>query len=255
MGISLKGMTALVTGASSGIGKSTAVLLAKEGVRLVLCARDAAKLPTDEELSGAAGVYRFALDVSKRAEVQAALGALPEEWKAIDILVNNAGKARGMAKIYEDEIDNWDEMVDTNVKGLLYVSRAILPGMVERGRGHVVNIGSTAGHWTYANGVVYCATKSAERAINEGMKIDLTGTPVRVTTVDPGLVETNFSQVRFNGDEEKAAKVYAGMTPLEPEDVADAIVWAVTRPLHVNVQTVLLMPTDQGNATTVHRRT
>jgi len=256
MSLSLRSQIVFITGASSGIGRATAFALAAEGVRLLLCARNAEKLPSESELlaAGAEAVHLFAMDVSSRAAIETAVAALPEEWKKVDILVNNAGKARGLAKIYEDDPDHWDEMIDTNVKGLLHVSRAFIPGMVQRGRGHVVNIGSTAGHWTYANGAVYCASKAAERAINEGMKIDLTGTPVRVTTVDPGMVETNFSAVRFSGDEEKAAKVYAGLTPLTPEDVADAIRYAVTRPTHVNIQTILMMPTDQGNATVFNRR-
>lgn len=256
MAIALRGWTVLVTGASSGIGRATALTLASYGVRLMMCARSVDRLPTEEECkaAGAEAVYRFAMDVSKPDEIKQAAEALPEEWKKVDILVNNAGKARGLTKIYEDDPENWDEMIDTNVKGLLRVSRTFIPGMVERGRGHVVNIGSTAGHWVYGNGVVYCATKSAERAINEGMKIDLTGTPVRVTTIDPGMVETNFSVVRFGGDSDKASKVYAGVTPLTPEDIADAIAYAVTRPLHVNVQTMLIMPTDQGNATVFNRR-
>jgi len=256
MSLSLRSQTVFITGASSGIGRATAFALAAEGVRLLLCARNAEKLPTESELlsAGAEAAYLFAMDVSNRAAIETAVAALPEEWKKVDILVNNAGKARGLAKIYEDDPDHWDEMIDTNVKGLLHVSRAFMPGMVGRGRGHVVNIGSTAGHWIYANGAVYCASKAAERAINEGMKIDLTGTPVRVTTVDPGMVQTNFSAVRFSGDEEKAAKVYAGLTPLTPEDVADAIRYAVTRPAHVNIQTILMMPTDQGNATVFNRK-
>lgn len=256
MGITLRGMTALVTGASSGIGRATAVALAAEGVRLMMCARDASSLPTEDECKslGAEAVYGFALDVSVKADIDRAVNELPAEWKDVDILVNNAGKARGLAKLWEDDPQNWDEMIDTNVKGLLWMTRAFMPGMVKRGRGHVVNIGSTAGYWPYANAAVYCGTKAAEMAITEALKLDATGTPVRVTSIDPGMVETNFSEVRFHGDTQKAEKVYQGLTPLTPEDIADAIVYSVTRPLHVNIHNILITPTDQGNSTTFNRK-
>jgi NADP-dependent 3-hydroxy acid dehydrogenase YdfG len=155
--------------------------------------------------------------------------------------------------VYEDDPENWEEMIDTNVRGLLYVTRALVPGMVERGRGHVINMGSTAGYITYANGAVYCATKAAEKAISEGLKIDLMGTAVRVTSIDPGMVETEFSEVRFRGDKEKAAKVYQNITTLKPEDIADAIVWAASRPAHVNIHTVVMTTIDQANSVTFHR--
>ena len=173
----------------------------------------------------------------ERDSVDAALASLPPDWQAIDVLVNNAGLSRGLTKLHEDDPENWEEMIDTNIKGLLYVTRAVVPGMVERNAGHVINLGSTAGYITYANGAVYCATKAAEKAISEGLKIDLMGTPVRVTSVDPGMVETDFSRVRFRGDEQRAAKVYENITPLQPEDVADAILWAATRPAHVTTST------------------
>jgi hypothetical protein len=253
---SLQGKTALITGASSGIGRSTAIAFARERSRLLICARNLELL---EELrktllaAGAPSVHVFQLDVQKRAEVEAAIENLPDEWKQIDILVNNAGLSRGLAKIYEDDPQNWDEMIDTNVKGLLYVTRNVVPGMVERGHGHIINLGSTAAYITYANGAVYCATKAAEKAISEGLKIDLMGTAVRVTSVDAGMVETNFSKVRFRGDEERAAKVYQNITPLQPEDVADAIVWAASRPAHVNIHTVVMTTIDQANSTVFHR--
>jgi NADP-dependent 3-hydroxy acid dehydrogenase YdfG len=158
-----------------------------------------------------------------------------------------------LAKVYEDDPQNWEEMIDTNVKGLLYVTRTVVPGMVERGRGHVINLGSTAGYMTYANGAVYCATKAAEKSISEGLKIDLMGTPVRVTSIDPGMVETEFSEVRFRGDKERAEKVYQNITPLTPEDVADAIVWAASRPAHVNIHTVVMTTIDQANSVVFHR--
>jgi 3-hydroxy acid dehydrogenase/malonic semialdehyde reductase len=254
---SLKGKIVLVTGAGSGIGRSTAIAFAREGSRLLICARNLEPL---EELrqtlisAGAAAVHVFLLDVQKRVEVEAAIAGLPAEWREIDVLVNNAGLSRGLAKLHEDDPENWEEMIDTNVKGLLYVTRSVVPGMVARGRGHVINLGSTAGYITYANGAVYCATKAAEKSISEGLKIDLMGTPVRVTSVDPGMVETNFSKVRFRGDEDRAAKVYQNITPLQPEDVADAIVWAASRPAHVNIHTVVMTTIDQANSTVFNRR-
>ncbi len=256
MGISIRGKIAFVTGASAGIGRSTALALAGEGANLLLCARstDALEVMRPELLrAGAADVHVIALDVRNRIEVESAVAELPAAWQNIEILVNNAGLARGLEKIYLDDPDFWDEMIDTNTKGLLYVTRAVLPGMVERGAGHVVNLGSTAGWTAYAGGAVYCATKAAERMLSEGMRIDLLGTPVRVTSVDPGMVETRFSEVRFGGDKERAAKVYANVVPLTPEDVADAIVWAVTRPAHVNVSSLLLTSISQANAVTIHR--
>jgi 3-hydroxy acid dehydrogenase/malonic semialdehyde reductase len=182
------------------------------------------------------------------------LSSLPNEWRDIDILVNNAGLSRGLTKVYEQDPEDWQEMIDTNVLGLLHVTRAIVPRMVERGIGHVINLGSTAGHMTYANGAVYCASKAAEMAISEGLKLDLMGTPVRVTSIDPGMVETDFSKVRFRGDEEKAAKVYANITPLDPSDVADAIVWVASRPAHVNIHSMLITSIDQGNSMVLNRR-
>jgi 3-hydroxy acid dehydrogenase / malonic semialdehyde reductase len=253
---SLRGKTVFVTGASSGIGRATAIAFAEEGCRLLLCARGLGAL---EELrptlisSGSPEVHIFELDVQKRAEVEAAIEGLPVEWGEIDVLVNNAGLSRGLTKVYEDDPQNWEEMIDTNVKGLLYVTRNVVPRMVARGRGHVINLGSTAGYIAYANGAVYCATKAAEKLISEGLKIDLMGTAVRVTSVDPGMVETNFSKVRFRGDEERAAKVYQNITPLKPEDVADAIVWAASRPAHVNIHTVVMTTIDQANSVTFHR--
>jgi 3-hydroxy acid dehydrogenase/malonic semialdehyde reductase len=254
---SLKGKTVFITGASSGIGRATAIAFAREGARLLLCARRLGPLEALRQTltaSGAPAVHVFELDVQKRSEVETAIANLPADWRDIDVLVNNAGLSRGLTKLYEDDPENWEEMIDTNVKGLLYVTRSIVPGMVARGRGHVINLGSTAAYITYANGAVYCASKAAEKSISEGLKIDLMGTPVRVTSVDAGMVETNFSKVRFRGDEERAAKVYQNITPLQPEDVADAIVWAATRPAHVNIHTVVMTTIDQANSTVFHRR-
>jgi NADP-dependent 3-hydroxy acid dehydrogenase YdfG len=253
----LKGKIVFITGASSGIGAATAVAFAAEGARLLLAARRAGKLAQVASLAlerGAAAVHSFHMDVRDYRAVQNAIDALPEEWAEIDVLVNNAGLSRGLEKLYLGKIEDWDEMIDTNVMGLLYVSRAVVPGMVVRGRGHVVNLGSTAGELTYPGAAVYCASKAAERAINDGLRQDVLGTPVRVTSVDPGMVETDFSLVRFHGDAERAAKVYKGVTPLTPEDVADAILWAVTRPPHVNIARVLLTSVDQANSLLFDRK-
>lgn len=252
----LQGKIVLVTGASSGIGEATAMAFAHEGAKLLLCARRLEKLKELEpqlKAAGAAGVHVFELDVQNRPAVEKAIAALPAEWQEIDVLVNNAGLSRGLTKLHEDDPQNWEEMIDTNVKGLLYMTRAVVPGMVKRGRGHVINMGSTAGYITYANGAVYCGTKAAEKAISEGLKIDLMGTPVRVTSVDPGMVETEFSEVRFRGDKVRAAKVYENITPLKAEDVADAIVWAASRPLHINIHNILMTSIDQANSIVLHR--
>jgi NADP-dependent 3-hydroxy acid dehydrogenase YdfG len=252
----LAGKIVFITGASSGIGRATARAFAAQGAKLLLCARRQEKLTElAAELDQAEDVYTFRLDVSDREAVDQTIANLPEEWKAIGILVNNAGLSRGLDKLYEDDPQNWEEMLDTNVKGLLYVTRAVVPGMVERGAGHVISLGSTAGHQTYAKGAVYCATKAAERVISEGLKLDLMGTPVRVTSVDPGMVETAFSEVRFRGDADKAAKVYENITPLSPEDVAETILWAATRPAHVNIHSIVMTTIDQANSNVLVRRT
>ena len=254
--MSLKGKIVFITGASSGIGAATALAFAAEGARLLLAARRIDKLAEVASQSlelGASSVHTFALDVRNRKAVQHAIDTLTPEWTEIDILVNNAGLSRGLEKLYAGNIDDWEEMLDTNVKGLLYVTRAVVPGMVERGRGHVVNLGSTAGEITYPNGAVYCASKAAERAINDGLRQDVLGTPIRVTTVDPGMVETDFSLVRFHGDAQRAANVYKGVEALTPVDVAEAIVWAASRPAHVNVARILLTPVQQANSLLFHR--
>jgi NADP-dependent 3-hydroxy acid dehydrogenase YdfG len=254
--MSLKGKIVFITGASSGIGAATALAFAAEGARLLLAARRAGKLAEVASMAlekGAAAVHSIDLDVRDHRAVQRAIDELPEEWAAIEVLVNNAGLSRGLDKLYMGKVEDWDEMIDTNVKGLLYVTRAVTPGMVVRGRGHVVNMGSTAGELTYPNGAVYCASKAAERAVNDGLRQDLLGTPVRVTSIDPGMVETDFSLVRFRGDTELANKVYKGVTPLRAEDVADAILWAVSRPAHVNIARVVLTTIDQANSLLFHR--
>jgi len=257
---SVRDRVVLITGASSGIGAATARAFAAEGAKLFLCARRLERLQEMEaELRslGASEIRCESLDVTDREAVQHLLGRTEQagaSWLEIDVLVNNAGLSRGLGKLYQDDPTNWDEMLDTNVRGLLNVTRAVVPQMVERKRGHVVSLGSTAGHQTYAGGTVYCASKAAERVISEGLKLDLMGTPVRVTTIDPGMVKTDFSMVRFGGDQAKADKVYEDITPLEPEDVADAILWAVTRPARVNIHSILLTTIDQANSTTLVRR-
>jgi NADP-dependent 3-hydroxy acid dehydrogenase YdfG len=256
--MNLKGKTVFITGASSGIGEATAYAFAAEGVRLLLCARRMEKLSAvaeEAQTRGAAEVHCFELDVRHQPAVAAAITSLPSEWTAIDILVNNAGLSRGLDKLYQGSIEDWEEMIDTNVKGMLYVTRAVVPGMVQRGSGHVVNLGSTAQEITYPNGAVYCATKAAVKAINDGLRQDVLGTPVRVSSIDPGMVETDFSRVRFRGDEDRAAKVYQGITPLTTADVADAIVWATSRPAHVNIAHVLMTPVGQANSLLFHRET
>jgi len=255
--MSIKGKIVFVTGASSGIGAATALAFAAEGARLLLAARRAGKLAVVATAAlehGAEAVHTISLDVRDRNAVQQTIDALPTEWARIEVLINNAGLSRGLEKLYQGSIDDWEEMIDTNVKGLLYVTRSVVPGMVERGCGHVVNLGSTAGELTYPNGAVYCATKAAERAINDGLRQDVLGTPIRVTSVDPGMVETEFSVVRFHGDTERAATVYQGLQPLTPEDVADAILWAVSRPARVNIARILLTPVQQANSLLFHRR-
>jgi NADP-dependent 3-hydroxy acid dehydrogenase YdfG len=252
----LKGKIVFITGASAGIGAATAAAFAAEGARLLLAARRAGKLAevaSKALAGGAAAVHSIDLDVRSRHSVQQAIDELPPEWADIDILVNNAGLSRGMEKIYTGKIDDWEEMIDTNIKGMLYVVRAVVPMMVVRGRGHVVTLGSMAGEIVYPNGAVYCGTKAAARAISDGLRDDLLGTPVRVTSVDPGLVETDFSLVRFRGDAGRAAKVYKGIMPLTAEDIADVILWAVTRPAHVNIARVSLTSVHQANSLLVHR--
>ncbi len=254
---SLKNKLVFITGATSGIGQATAHAFAAEGARLLIAARREDKLREEVNAlksAGALDVHAVTLDVTQRSAVEAIPGNLPEAWQEIDILINNAGLSRGLDKLYEGRPDDWEQMINTNVMGLLYVTRAIVPGMVKRGRGHVVNMGSTAGELTYPGGAVYCASKAAERAINDGLRQDVLGTPIRVTTVDPGMVETDFSEVRFHGDKERAAKVYQGITPLTAGDIADTIVWVTSRPAHVNIARVVLTPVDQANAFLLHRK-
>jgi NADP-dependent 3-hydroxy acid dehydrogenase YdfG len=246
---------AFITGATSGIGKSTAYLLAKKGYRLIITGRRKAELAIiKKELSEHTEIMTLCFDVCNRKEVETELSELPENWKPIDILINNAGNAHGFSPIDEGLLDDWDAMIDINVKGLLYVSRAILPQMVERKKGHIINIGSIAGKEVYPNGNVYCASKYAVDAITQGMRIDLNTYNIKVTAINPGMVETEFSSVRFKGDKEKAKSVYKGMTPLRPDDIAEIIYFIVSRPPHVNIADLIVLPTAQASAVIVNRK-
>jgi 3-hydroxy acid dehydrogenase/malonic semialdehyde reductase len=256
--ITVNNQVILITGASSGIGTACAKIFARGGARLILAARRGERLQeVADALNKMYGVeiYLLPLDVRDRLAVESAISSLPPHWYDIDILINNAGLSRGLDKLHEGNSQDWEEMIDTNIKGLLYLTRYVVPGMVNRGRGHVVNLGSIAGHQTYPGGNVYCGTKAAVKAISEGLKQDLLGTPIRVTSVDPGMVETEFSDVRFHGDTERAKKVYQGTTPLTADDIADVIFFCVTRSPHVNINEVILMPVDQASATLVNRQT
>ncbi|MGH8897705.1 MAG: SDR family oxidoreductase [Egibacteraceae bacterium] len=242
----------LVTGASSGIGRSCARAFAEAGARLLLCARRGERL-TELAAELEPECHTFVLDVRDRDATEAAIGGLPQEWAAIDVLVNNAGLAAGLAPLHEGDVDDWDRMISTNVRGLLNVTRPVVRGMVARGRGHVINIGSIAGHEAYPGGAVYCATKAAVGKITEGLRMDLLGAGVRVSTVDPGMVETEFSIVRFHGDHDRAAEVYDGTAPLTPDDIAETVVWIADRPAHVQIAEVIILPTAQASATRVAR--
>ncbi len=245
-----------VTGASSGIGAACARAFAREGARLLLIARRAERLEAlgaELRASGSPEIAHCVLDVRDRVALAAAAAELPERWKQVEVLVNNAGLSRGLDKLHEARHDDWEEMIDTNVKGLLYVDRLVVPWMVARRRGTVIHIGSIAGRQVYPGGSVYCATKHAVRALTEGLRLDLLGTGVRVTSVDPGLVHTEFSLVRFRGDRERAEAVYEGLRPLTAEDIAEVVVFAASRPPHVQLAEVLVLPTDQASATAVHR--
>ena len=253
---SLKDKIVLITGASSGIGEAAARAFAVQGCRLILSARRIERINSlAAELTSEYGIdtHSIQLDVRDQKAVEKAISQLPDKWSSIEVLVNNAGLSRGLDKLQEGKIDDWDEMIDTNIKGLFYMSRAVLPGMIERGAGHVINIGSIAGHEIYPAGGVYCATKHAVKAISKSMRLDLLGTPLRVTCVDPGMVLTEFSIVRFHGDEKRADMVYEGLKPLSPDDVADAIVYCATRPAHVNIDDLLIMPQAQASTTMVNR--
>lgn len=246
--------TALITGATSGIGRATARYFAKNHFRLVLCGRRDDRLAQlQDELAGLTMVHTLNFDVRSNNSTNEAIASIPDEFKNIDILINNAGNAHGLDPIESGDIADWDMMIDINIKGLLYVSKAIIPGMIARGHGHIINIGSIAGKEVYPNGNVYCATKHAVDALNQGMRMDLNQYGIRVGAINPGLVATEFSEVRFKGDKERAAGVYTGYEPLKPEDIADIITFVVTRPYHINIADLTVLPTAQASAAQVRK--
>ena len=252
----LKNKIVFITGASSGFGKACAEQFAALGANLLICARRAdriEKIAFELHRKYKVKVFAFQLDVRNQEDVDDIISGLPKEWKKIEVLVNNAGLSRGLNKIQDGVLLDWEEMIDTNVKGLLYVSRAVIPMMLKNKRGHIINIGSIAGQEVYPAGNVYCASKHAVDALTKGMRIDLNDTPIKVSTVDPGLAETEFSLVRFRGDKEKAKMVYKGLKPLSASDVAEIVVFTATRSEHINIAQVLLLPKCQASTTLVKR--
>ncbi len=250
--------TVFITGASSGIGAACAEILAQEGkYRLVLCARRTDRLKELEKriwsIYPDCAIYSFALDVRHQKEVLAALSNLPEDWQNIDVLINNAGLSQGLDNIADGDIDDWDRMIDTNIKGLLYVTKAVIPLLKTSNTPHIINIGSIAGKEVYPNGNIYCATKHAVDALNKAMRIDLLPFDIKVTAVNPGMVETEFSEVRFKGDKERAKTVYQGLTPLNGNDIAEIVSFVLSRPAHVNINDILVMPTAQATGTIINR--
>ena len=251
--VSLKDKIVCITGASSGIGRACAEAFAAQGCRLILSARRYERLEElKEELDTESIIIE--LDVRDQKKVEDTIRSLDDSWSDIDILINNAGLARGLSKMHEGLLSDWEEMIDTNVKGLLYVSREIIPGMVKRNRGHIVNLGSIAGHEVYPNGNVYCASKHAVDALTRGIRMDLVDTQIRVSTVDPGLVETEFSVVRFHGDGDRADQVYKGLDPLTGTDIADAVLYCASRPEHVQIAEMIIFPTAQKSSSVVSRK-
>ena len=247
-------LTAFITGATSGIGKATAELFAKNQIRLILCGRRKERLEElQKKLGKLTDVITLQFDVRNKDEVFAAINSLPENFNDIDILINNAGNAHGLSTIQDGDVDDWDAMLDINVKGLLYVSKAIIPKMIEKNSGFIVNIGSIAGKEVYPNGNVYCASKHAVNALNKAMRIDLNKHSIRVSAIHPGAVETEFSDVRFKGDTEKAKTVYSGYNALQAEDIADIIYFVISRPYHVNIEDLVVYPTAQATATVMNK--
>ena len=246
---------ALITGATSGIGRATAEAFADLDFNLILCGRRQERLDELQEYLGSkTTVTTLNFDVRNWVEVYESINTLPDEWQAIDILVNSAGNAYGMSAIQDGDPADWDLMIDGNVQGLLYVSKAVMPGMVARKKGHIVNLSSVAGKETYPNGAVYCASKAAVEALSAGMRLDMTQHGIKVTNIAPGAVETEFSMVRFRGDKERADKIYQGFTPLTAEDIADSIVFAVTAPAHVTIADITILAGAQAGAQTIHRK-
>lgn len=252
----MKGKIVLITGATSGIGEGCARKFAAMGSKVILNGRNVEKLNSlkAELTAQGAEVLTLPFDVRDRQAMSTALGSLTDEWRNIDVLINNAGLVFGMDKEHEGSLDEWDIVIDTNIKGLLAMTRMVVPGMVERGCGHIINIGSIAGDAAYAGGSVYCATKAAVKALSDGLRIDLVDTPLRVTNIKPGMVETNFSVVRFRGDKAKADAVYDGIRPLTGDDIADVVYYAASAPAHVQIAEVLVMPTYQATGTVCHRQ-
>lgn len=252
----LKNKIVCITGATSGIGEACAHAFAKLGANILLCARRRTQLKIlAEQLQRdySVMVHYFECDVRDHVQVNCQLAALPADWKNVTVLINNAGLAAGLDTIQDADVQDWEDMINTNVKGLLYVTKVILPTMIENNAGHIINIGSIAGHAVYPKGAVYCATKHAVNVLSTGLRMDLMGTNIRVSSVDPGAVETNFSHVRFKGDVERAAKVYEGFTPLAASDIADAVAYCATRPPHVNISEMIVMPTAQAAVTMIAR--
>ena len=247
--------TALITGASSGIGMATAKIFAKNGINLILCGRRQERLDTlKDELNSLCNIHILNFDVRNKKDVFLKIKSLPKVFSTIDILINNAGNAHGLDNIQEGNLEDWDAMIDINVKGLLYVSKAVLPTMLLSQSGHIINIGSTAGKEVYPKGNVYCASKYAVDAINQGMRIDLNGKGIKVGAINPGMVATEFSEVRFKGDTQKATKIYQGFTPLQAKDIAEIIWFTVTRPAHFNIADLTVMALDQASSTIVNKK-
>ena len=246
--------TALITGATSGIGKATAELLAKNNWRLIICGRNVEVLSQMKaDLSVTTEIFTLNFDIREFFQVEKAINSIPENWKKIDVLINNAGNAHGMDSLENGNIDDWDAMMDGNVKGILYISKLLIPGMKAQKSGHIVNISSTAARQTYANGVVYCASKKAVDVISEGMRLELTEFGIKVTNLQPGLTETDFSKVRFKGDEERAKTVYQGFQALKPTDIADAISYCIHAPKHVCISDLTIYPSAQAESRTVYK--
>lgn len=254
--VDLKGKVVFITGATSGIGEACARAFAEKGAKIIITGRQLFRLQSlaSELFSYGTDVKFFALDVRQPQAILEVLNHLPDQWKKIDILINNAGLALGLEPLQEGNPDEWDTMIDTNIKGLLYVTKGILPLMISNHQGHIVNIGSLASVQAYPNGAVYCATKAAVKVLSDGIRMDVVHTPIRVTNVQPGLVDTNFSMTRFHGDRERAERVYQGIEALTAEDVADVVLYVTTAPPHVQIAEVTMMPTQQASSTVIHRK-